>query len=131
MAVTSDSILHVRNTSNQAMENQIVLSLMNLTAISFFDDLTICGGDYQGKVELASLRYLSHLKQSSITLEYHKYPIELTKVCSKELLSSGCWIITFAKGCFAIWDSTAHLRPLSVFYCNLPFIENLVDFSYF
>lgn len=127
--VTQDSILHVRSTADLLPHNKAVLSLTKTTAVSFFDEYNLCGGDSQGKVEIVVLRHLSHLKAESLILEYHKFPVELTLLCKKDVLGHGFWVVTYAQGCFAIWDSAAHIMPLNVVYCNIADIKSIVDFN--
>lgn len=112
------------------LKNKVIFSLTKTTAASIHNELNLCGGDFQGKVEVVCLRHLSHMKVESIILEYHNTPIELTRLCRKDVLSSGFWIITFSKGCFALWDSTAHITPLNVVYCNIADINCIVFSDY-
>jgi hypothetical protein len=111
------------------LKNKVILSLTKVTAVSFFNELNLCGGDSQGKVEIVSLRQLSHMKVESLVLEYHRSAIELTRMCKKDVIRAGYWIVTYANGCFALWDSTAHITPLNVVYCNLPDFSYIVEFN--
>jgi hypothetical protein len=117
MVVTSDSLLHIRSNIDLSLRQQIVLFLFRITEVTIYDYFHIIAGDEKGKIEYLRLKPFTLERDNSTMYIYHNNAIEKLKVFPKKSIGTAFYMASYARGCFALWNSADNSKPVSVFYC--------------